>query len=82
MKMLKPLKNSKVKNSKNNNLNGLDGCHICAAMTNQYCMINYKTGDIQDLFPYNNEHTKAIVKRIGKSLWFQQIRSAQNDHCW
>ncbi|CAI9729846.1 growth factor-beta receptor-associated 1-like [Octopus vulgaris] len=45
---------------------GLDGCHICAAMTNQYCMINYKTGDIQDLFPYNNEHTKAIVKRIGK----------------
>ncbi|GAB1609663.1 transforming growth factor-beta receptor-associated protein 1-like [Argonauta hians] len=45
---------------------GLDGCHICAALTNQYSMINYKTGEMQDLFPYNSEQTKPIVKRIGK----------------
>lgn len=45
---------------------GLDGAHICAALSNQYCMINYESGHIQDLFPYDNSHTQAIVKRIGK----------------
>ncbi|CAE1177010.1 VPS3 [Acanthosepion pharaonis] len=45
---------------------GLDGAHICAALSNQYCMINYESGHIQDLFPYDNTHTQAIVKRIGK----------------
>ncbi|XP_064600183.1 transforming growth factor-beta receptor-associated protein 1-like [Liolophura sinensis] len=44
----------------------MDGVFVCAALTSQYCMINYESNNVQDLFPLENEHTKAIIKRISK----------------
>ncbi|KAL3842523.1 hypothetical protein ACJMK2_020527 [Sinanodonta woodiana] len=45
---------------------GIDGHFICAALASQYCMVNFETGQIQDLFPYDSESTKPVVKRISK----------------
>ncbi|KAL4225569.1 transforming growth factor [Mactra antiquata] len=45
---------------------GLDGHVICAALTSQYCMVNYDSGQHTDLFPIDLEHTTPIVKRISK----------------
>ncbi|XP_072321311.1 transforming growth factor-beta receptor-associated protein 1 homolog [Eucyclogobius newberryi] len=44
----------------------LDGYFLCLALTTQYMILNYNTGDNQDLFPYNSEERKPIVKRIGR----------------
>ncbi|XP_028810168.1 transforming growth factor-beta receptor-associated protein 1 homolog [Denticeps clupeoides] len=45
---------------------GLDGCFLCLALSSQYVILNYGTGSSQDLFPYNSEERKPIVKRIGR----------------
>ncbi|XP_033847660.1 transforming growth factor-beta receptor-associated protein 1 homolog [Periophthalmus magnuspinnatus] len=44
----------------------LDGYFLCLALTTQYMILNYNTGANQDLFPYNSEERKPIVKRIGR----------------
>ncbi|KAM9409528.1 transforming growth factor-beta receptor-associated protein 1 homolog isoform 2-T3 [Pholidichthys leucotaenia] len=44
----------------------LDGYFLCLALTTQYIILNYNTGASQDLFPYNSEERRPIVKRIGK----------------
>ncbi|KAM3877163.1 transforming growth factor-beta receptor-associated protein 1 homolog [Diretmus argenteus] len=44
----------------------LDGYFLCLALTTQYMIHNYNTGASQDLFPYNNEERRPIVKRIGR----------------
>lgn len=44
----------------------LDGYFLCLALTTQYIILNYNTGANQDLFPYNSEERKPIVKRIGR----------------
>lgn len=44
----------------------LDGYFLCLALTTQYIILNYNTGTNQDLFPYNSEERKPIVKRIGR----------------
>ncbi|CAL9701503.1 unnamed protein product [Knipowitschia caucasica] len=44
----------------------LDGYFLCLALTTQYLILNYNTGANQDLFPYNSEERKPIVKRIGR----------------
>ncbi|XP_006639313.1 transforming growth factor-beta receptor-associated protein 1 homolog [Lepisosteus oculatus] len=45
---------------------GLDGYFLCLALTTQYIILNYNTGASQDLFPYDSEERKPIVKRIGR----------------
>ncbi|KAM4630033.1 transforming growth factor-beta receptor-associated protein 1 homolog [Polymixia lowei] len=44
----------------------LDGYFLCLALTTQYMILNYSTGASQDLFPYNSEERRPIVKRIGR----------------
>ncbi|KAK7898325.1 hypothetical protein WMY93_019178 [Mugilogobius chulae] len=44
----------------------LDGYFLCLALTTQYMILNYNTGANQDLFPYNSEERKPIVKRIAR----------------
>ncbi|XP_030637432.1 transforming growth factor-beta receptor-associated protein 1 homolog [Chanos chanos] len=44
----------------------LDGYFLCLALPAQYMILNYKTGASQDLFPYDCEERKPIVKRIGR----------------
>uniref|UniRef100_A0A8C1EAM2 Transforming growth factor, beta receptor associated protein 1 n=1 Tax=Cyprinus carpio carpio TaxID=630221 RepID=A0A8C1EAM2_CYPCA len=44
----------------------LDGYNICLALSTQYMILNYSTGASQDLFPYDCEERKPIVKRIGR----------------
>ncbi|MBN3308503.1 TGFA1 protein, partial [Amia calva] len=44
----------------------LDGYFLCLALTTQYIILNYNTGASQDLFPYDSEEKKPIVKRIGR----------------
>lgn len=44
----------------------LDGYFLCLALTTQYIILNYNTGANQDLFPYNSEERKPIVKRTGR----------------
>lgn len=44
----------------------LDGYFLCLALTTQYMILNYNTGASQDLFPYNSEERRPIVKRIGR----------------
>uniref|UniRef100_A0A673JIY9 Transforming growth factor-beta receptor-associated protein 1 homolog n=1 Tax=Sinocyclocheilus rhinocerous TaxID=307959 RepID=A0A673JIY9_9TELE len=44
----------------------LDGYNICLALSTQYMILNYSTGTSQDLFPYDCEERKPIVKRIGR----------------
>ncbi|XP_022096424.1 transforming growth factor-beta receptor-associated protein 1-like [Acanthaster planci] len=43
-----------------------DGYCICIAMTAQYVMVNYSTGEMTDLFPYDADSTSPVVKRVGK----------------
>ncbi|CAG2204159.1 TGFBRAP1 [Mytilus edulis] len=45
---------------------GVDGSFVCAALLSQYCMINYETSHTQDLFPFDSEHSKPLIKRISK----------------
>lgn len=45
---------------------GVDGTFVCAAMMSQYCMINFETSYTQDLFPFDSEHNKPLIKRISK----------------
>uniref|UniRef100_A0A8C4RHC5 Transforming growth factor, beta receptor associated protein 1 n=1 Tax=Erpetoichthys calabaricus TaxID=27687 RepID=A0A8C4RHC5_ERPCA len=44
----------------------LDGYFLCLAFTTQYIILNYNTGTSQDLFPYDSEEKKPIVKRVGR----------------
>lgn len=44
----------------------LDGYFLCLALTTQYMILNYNTGASQDLFPYNSEERRPIVKRISR----------------
>nr|XP_061830690.1 transforming growth factor-beta receptor-associated protein 1 homolog [Nerophis lumbriciformis]XP_061830691.1 transforming growth factor-beta receptor-associated protein 1 homolog [Nerophis lumbriciformis] len=44
----------------------LDGYFLCLALATQYMILNYHTGAAQDLFPYNSEERRPIVKRIGR----------------
>ncbi|XP_056134372.1 transforming growth factor-beta receptor-associated protein 1 homolog [Lampris incognitus] len=44
----------------------LDGYFLCLALTTQYMILNYSSGASQDLFPYNSEEKRPIVKRIGR----------------
>lgn len=44
----------------------LDGYFLCLALSSQYMILNYNTGASQDLFPYDSEERKPIVKRIGR----------------
>ncbi|XP_034381601.1 transforming growth factor-beta receptor-associated protein 1 homolog [Cyclopterus lumpus] len=44
----------------------VDGYFLCLALTSQYMILNYNTGASQDLFPYNSEERRPIVKRIGR----------------
>ncbi|XP_036401363.1 transforming growth factor-beta receptor-associated protein 1 homolog [Megalops cyprinoides] len=44
----------------------LDGYFLCLALSTQYMILNYSTGASQDLFPYDSEEKKPIVKRIGR----------------
>ncbi|XP_078401715.1 transforming growth factor-beta receptor-associated protein 1 homolog isoform X1 [Cetorhinus maximus] len=43
-----------------------DGYFLCLAMSTQYIILSYNTGTSQDLFPYNSEDKRPIVKRIGR----------------
>ncbi|XP_067842301.1 transforming growth factor-beta receptor-associated protein 1 homolog isoform X2 [Heptranchias perlo] len=43
-----------------------DGYFLCLAMSTQYIILSYNTGTSQDLFPYNSEEKRPIVKRIGR----------------
>ncbi|XP_062303319.1 transforming growth factor-beta receptor-associated protein 1 homolog [Osmerus eperlanus] len=42
----------------------LDGYFLCLALSSQYMILNYSTGASQDLFPYDSEERKPIIKRI------------------
>nr|XP_061796722.1 transforming growth factor-beta receptor-associated protein 1 homolog [Nerophis lumbriciformis] len=44
----------------------LDGYFLCLALATQYMILNYKTEAAQDLFPYNSEERRPIVKRIAR----------------
>uniref|UniRef100_A0A1A8FJC0 Transforming growth factor, beta receptor associated protein 1 n=1 Tax=Nothobranchius korthausae TaxID=1143690 RepID=A0A1A8FJC0_9TELE len=44
----------------------LDGYFLCLALTTQYMILNYNTGAAQDLFPYDSEEKRPIVKRISR----------------
>ncbi|KAM6980397.1 transforming growth factor-beta receptor-associated protein 1 homolog isoform 1-T2 [Aplochiton taeniatus] len=44
----------------------LDGYFLCLALATQYMILNYSTGSSQDLFPYDREEKRPIVKRIGR----------------
>ncbi|KAK3103798.1 hypothetical protein FSP39_021971 [Pinctada imbricata] len=44
----------------------LDSTFICAALASQYCMIDFDSGNTQDLFPYDGENNKPLIKRISK----------------
>ncbi|MBN3281869.1 TGFA1 protein, partial [Polyodon spathula] len=44
----------------------LDGYFLCLALTTQYIIVNYSTGASQDLFPFDTEEKKPIVKRISR----------------
>lgn len=44
----------------------LDGYFICLALSTQYMILNYNTGASQELFPYDCEERRPIVKRIGR----------------
>lgn len=44
----------------------LDGYFLCLALASQYVILNYSTGASQDLFPFDSEERKPIVKRIGR----------------
>lgn len=44
----------------------LDTPFVCVAMTSQYSMINTDTGYEQSLFPYDNENSRPLIKRVGK----------------
>nr|XP_014345144.1 PREDICTED: transforming growth factor-beta receptor-associated protein 1 [Latimeria chalumnae] len=44
----------------------VDGYFLCLALTTQYIILNYNTGTSQDLFPYNSEEKRPIIKRIGR----------------
>ncbi|XP_061597424.1 transforming growth factor-beta receptor-associated protein 1 homolog isoform X1 [Cololabis saira] len=44
----------------------LDGYFLCLALATQYMILNYNTGASQDLFPYNSEERRPIVKRISR----------------
>ena len=42
----------------------IDGTFICTALPTQYYIINYVTGGVQDLFPYDSNHVRPIITRI------------------
>uniref|UniRef100_W5KQR2 Transforming growth factor, beta receptor associated protein 1 n=1 Tax=Astyanax mexicanus TaxID=7994 RepID=W5KQR2_ASTMX len=44
----------------------VDGYFLCLALPTQYMILNYSSGASQDLFPYDSEERKPIVKRIGR----------------
>ncbi|XP_076852591.1 transforming growth factor-beta receptor-associated protein 1 homolog isoform X2 [Brachyhypopomus gauderio] len=44
----------------------VDGYFLCLALPTQYVMVNYGTGERQDLFPYDSQERKPIVKRVGR----------------
>lgn len=41
-----------------------DGAIVCAAQKRGYNMVNLRTGEVTDLFPFDPERTVPIVKRI------------------
>ncbi|XP_026989205.1 transforming growth factor-beta receptor-associated protein 1 homolog [Tachysurus fulvidraco] len=44
----------------------VDGYFLCLALPTRYVILNYSSGASQDLFPYDSEDRKPIVKRIGR----------------
>ncbi|XP_061619004.1 transforming growth factor-beta receptor-associated protein 1 homolog [Phyllopteryx taeniolatus] len=44
----------------------LDGYFLCLALATRYMILNYNTEAAQDLFPYNSEERRPIVKRIAR----------------
>jgi AraC-like DNA-binding protein len=55
---------------------GMDGEHICVATQLQYIIVNYETGHVQDLFPYEHENTKPFVIRVSKDEFLVSAPSA------
>ncbi|XP_063956642.1 transforming growth factor-beta receptor-associated protein 1-like isoform X1 [Lytechinus pictus] len=45
---------------------GIDSFCVCVALSNQYILVNYDTGQITDLFPIETEHTTPVIKRVGR----------------
>ncbi|XP_061671043.1 transforming growth factor-beta receptor-associated protein 1 homolog [Syngnathoides biaculeatus] len=44
----------------------LDGYFLCLALATRYVILNYNTEAAQELFPYNSEERRPIVKRIAR----------------
>ncbi|XP_065072216.1 transforming growth factor-beta receptor-associated protein 1-like [Rhopilema esculentum] len=44
----------------------IDGQTICTALGNQYFLVNFSTGKIQELFMYEAHNTKPLVKVVGE----------------
>eukprot|EP00794_Sanderia_malayensis_P017009 gene17009-18722_t len=44
----------------------IDGITVCATLGNQYFLINYSSGKIQELFMYESHNTRQLVKRVGQ----------------
>lgn len=44
----------------------MDGRFICAALTTQYAIINWESGFVQHLMPYDIVETSPLVKRISR----------------
>ncbi|XP_062852884.1 transforming growth factor-beta receptor-associated protein 1 homolog [Trichomycterus rosablanca] len=44
----------------------VDGYFLCLALPTRYVILNYGTGASQDLFPYDSEERKPIIKRTGR----------------
>ena len=54
----------------------LDGSFVCAAMATQYCMINFESGHVQELFPYDSENNRALINKIS------QVNSVRLCYIW
>ena len=48
----------------------MDKTCVCVGLQSQYIIVDYETGHIQDLFPYDSEKTRPIVTRISKVCSF------------
>ena len=44
----------------------LDKVHICVALPSSYNIINVETGRAQDLFTYDSDSTRALIKTVSR----------------
>ena len=54
-----------------------DGHLACAAQKRGYNIINMRSGDVLDLFPYDADHTTPIIKRIGRKEVEEEEKSGK-----